>query len=159
MVAKYLTPDNKLLNSSTEDIRVIDEQISEICEYNLRMESELNRIKSDYLQLEQQIDNFEKVRFGQLVTVLLTCVTPQENKKLVGATDHLNQYYNNLKNNLLDLLSTIQFPDSIEEQPNQENFEQFLDKLQIICNESYKNENRILFSSIRHVLKNFSVNV
>lgn len=77
----------------------------------------------------------------------------------MGATDHLNQYYNNLKNNLLALLSTIQLPDSLEEQPNQENFEQFLDKLQMICNESYKEENRILFSSIRHVLKDFSVNV
>lgn len=62
MVTKYLTPDNNLLNSSTEDIRVIEEQVSEIRDYNLRMESELNRVRSEYSLLEQQMENFEKVR-------------------------------------------------------------------------------------------------
>ncbi|CAG2170461.1 unnamed protein product [Oppiella nova] len=106
------------------------------------MESELNRIKSEYIQLEQQIESYEK-----------------ENKQLVGTTENLNQYYLTLRNNLLELLETIHFPDCIEEQPNQENFDEFLDKLQAICVESYKDENRLVFSSIRHVLKDFSVNL
>ena len=61
IVSKYLTSDNKLLNGSTDDIRVIEDQISELRDYNVKMESELNRIKSEYLQLEQQIDSHEKV--------------------------------------------------------------------------------------------------
>ena len=72
-VAKYLTSDNKLLNGSTDDIRVIDDQICELRDYNFKMETELNRIKSEYLQLEQQMDSYEKVntfkRFPHLLLV------------------------------------------------------------------------------------------
>ncbi|CAG2179999.1 unnamed protein product [Oppiella nova] len=60
--AKYLSADTgKLLNGSTDDVQVIEDQIYELREHNTKMESELNRIKSEYIQLEQQIESYEKV--------------------------------------------------------------------------------------------------
>jgi hypothetical protein len=47
----------------------------------------------------------------------------------------------------------------MEDEPNEQNFDEFLNKLRQICLESYKDENRLLFSSIRHVLKDFSVHL
>jgi len=81
----------------------------------------------------------------------------KENQDLSESTEQLNQRYQTMRNNLLSLLETIHFASITDEEPNQQNFDQFLDKLQQICVESYKDENRLLFSSIRHVLKDFSV--
>ncbi|XP_054155835.1 myelin transcription factor 1-like [Oppia nitens] len=137
-----LIANNNNNNNNSDDLCDIDDQIYLLRDYNTKMESELNRVKSEYLQLEQQMESFEK-----------------ENKQLMGTTENLNKYYQSLRNNLLELLETIPFPDSLEVQPSQQNFEQFLDNLQSICLENYKDENRLVFSSIRHVLKDFSVNL
>jgi len=58
---ELINPDNKILNRSIDDMRAIDDQICELQEYNAKVESELNRLKSEYFQLEQQIDSSEKV--------------------------------------------------------------------------------------------------
>jgi hypothetical protein len=80
----------------------------------------------------------------------------KENQQLSETTEGLNENYKSLRNNMLSLLETIHFPNLMEDEPNQQNFDEFLNKLQQICLESYKDENRLLFSSIRHVLKDFS---
>ncbi len=83
----------------------------------------------------------------------------KENQQLSETAEQLNDYYKTLRNNMLSLLETIHFPNLMEDEPNQQNFDEFLNKLQQICLESYKDENRLLFSSIRHVLKDFSVHL
>lgn len=136
---ELINSDDKVLNRSIEDIRITDDQIHELQEYNSKVETELVRLKSQIFQIERQIQLSEK-----------------ENQELMETNDNINDYYQTLRNNLLSLLETIHFPNFIEEEPNQQNFDEFLDKLQQICCESYKDENRLLFSSIRHVLKDFS---
>jgi len=42
-------------------MRVIDDQIYELQEYNAKVESELNRLNSEFIQLKQQIESSEKV--------------------------------------------------------------------------------------------------
>ena len=44
-----------------EDIRVIDEEILELQEYNSKAESEMMRLKSDINQMEQQVKESERV--------------------------------------------------------------------------------------------------
>lgn len=83
----------------------------------------------------------------------------KENQKLSESTEQLNEHYKTLRNNMLSLLETIHFPNLMEDEPNEQNFDEFLNKLRQICLESYKDENRLLFSSIRHVLKDFSVHL
>jgi hypothetical protein len=58
---EHIVSDNKILNRSLDDIRVIDDQIYELQEYNAKVESELNRLNSEFIQLKQQMESSEKV--------------------------------------------------------------------------------------------------
>ncbi|RWS13701.1 box A-binding factor-like isoform X2 [Dinothrombium tinctorium] len=123
-----------------EDIRVLDEELYELEEYNAKMESEMIRLKSDISQIEQQVKNTER-----------------ENQNIVRHTAQLTEYYESLRNNFISLLDSVRLPNFADEKPNSENFDSYLNKLQQLCVESYKEENIAIFSSVRQALQDFTI--
>lgn len=53
---------NELASPSHEDIRVLEDEIFELQEYNTKAETDVNRMKRDINELEQQVRTVERVR-------------------------------------------------------------------------------------------------
>ena len=49
------------LDNSHEDIRVLDDEISELQEYNAKVESEMLKLKLDINHMEEQVKSSERV--------------------------------------------------------------------------------------------------
>lgn len=49
------------LDNTHEDIRVLDDEISELQEYNTKVESEMLKLKLDINHMEEQVKNSERV--------------------------------------------------------------------------------------------------
>jgi peptidoglycan hydrolase CwlO-like protein len=49
------------LDESHEDIRVLDDEILELQEYNAKVESEMLKLKLDINQMEEQVKSSERV--------------------------------------------------------------------------------------------------
>ena len=52
---------NMGLDNSQEDIRVLDDEISELQEYNAKVESEMLKLKLDINHMEEQVKSSERV--------------------------------------------------------------------------------------------------
>jgi len=83
----------------------------------------------------------------------------QENQSLAQRTAQINDYYESLRNNFISFLDQCRISNFNEEKPNIDNFDSYLNKLQQLCVESYKEENRTIFSSVRQVLQDFPVSM
>ncbi|XP_064487192.1 myelin transcription factor 1-like protein isoform X2 [Ornithodoros turicata] len=119
------------------DIRALEEEILELQEYNAKVESEMIRLRTDITQMEQQIR-----------------MTERDNQALAQKTGSLNEYYDSLRHNFISLLDRIP---SLEEKPTPDNFDSYLSKLQALCVDSHREDNRALFTSVRQALQDFTV--
>lgn len=119
------------------DIRALEEEILELQEYNAKVESEMIRLRTDITQMEQQIR-----------------MTERDNQALAQKTSSLNEYYDSLRHNFISLLDRIP---SLEEKPTVDNFDSYLSKLQALCVDSHREDNRALFTSVRQALQDFTV--
>ena len=72
-------------------------------------------------------------------------------------TAHLNDYYEKMRNNFISLINQASVPNFCDEKPSPENFDSYLSKLQQLCVESYKEENRTIFSNVRQALQDFQL--
>lgn len=54
-------------------------------------------------------------------------------------------------------MDNVNLPNFTEGKPSPENFDAYLSKLQQLCVESYKEENRPAFSSVRQALQDFQM--
>ncbi|XP_054165321.1 myelin transcription factor 1-like protein isoform X2 [Oppia nitens] len=133
-------PSVSLMDTSHEDMRVLDDEISELNEYNTKMESEMLKLKLDINHMEEQVKTSER-----------------ENHSLSQRTVQLNDYYESLRNNFITFLDQCRIPNFTDDKPNVDNFDSYLNKLQQLCVESYKEENRGIFSSVRQALQDFPV--
>ncbi|RWS27099.1 box A-binding factor-like isoform X2 [Leptotrombidium deliense] len=123
-----------------DDIRSLDDEFYELEDYNTKLETDVNRLKLDINQFEQQVKNSER-----------------ENQNIVRQTAQLTEYYESLRNNFISLLDSVRLPNFTDEKPNSENFDSYLNKLQQLCVESYKEENIAIFSSVRQALQDFTI--
>ncbi|CAG2169751.1 unnamed protein product, partial [Oppiella nova] len=130
------------LDNTHEDMRVLDDEITELQEYNSKVESEMLKLKLDINHMEEQVKSSER-----------------ENQSLAQRTAQLNDYYESLRNNFITFLDQCRIPNFTDEKPNVDNFDSYLNKLQQLCVESYKEENRNIFSSVRQALQDFPVSM
>lgn len=71
--------------------------------------------------------------------------------------NYLTEYYECLRANFISFLKSLDIPELIEEKPSLENFDTYLDKLQQLCTDSYKEENKALFATVKQAFQNFPV--
>ena len=69
----------------------------------------------------------------------------------------MTEYYESLRSNFISLLDHVKLPNFTEEKPTPENFDSYLNKLQQLCVDSYKDENRSVFSSVRQALQEYQM--
>ncbi|XP_023240717.1 myelin transcription factor 1-like isoform X3 [Centruroides sculpturatus] len=125
------------------DIQALEEEIMELQEYNAKVESEMNRLRTDITQMEQHIRMTVRVK---------------DNQSLAQKTTHLSEYYESLRNNFISLLDHVRLP-NFEDKPNVDNFDTYLNKLQSLCTDNYRHDNKTVYSSVRQALQEFNVPV
>lgn len=121
-----------------EEIRVLEEEILELQEYNAKVESEMIKLRTDISQMEQHIR-----------------MTERDNQALAQKNHNLTEYYETLRNNFISLLDHVRLP-NFDERPTHENFDAYLNRLQSLCAESCREENRAILSSVKQALKDFN---
>jgi len=57
----HSTPSGTGLDQSHQEIRVLDDEIMELQEYNAKVESEMLKLKLDINQMEEQVKSSERV--------------------------------------------------------------------------------------------------
>ncbi|XP_054713551.1 myelin transcription factor 1-like protein [Uloborus diversus] len=125
-------PDND------EEIRVLEEEILELQEYNAKVESEMIKLRTDISQMEQHIR-----------------MTERDNQSLAQKNQNLTDYYETLRNNFISLLDHVRLP-NFDERPTRDNFDAYLNRLQSLCAENCREENRTILSSVKQALRDFS---
>ncbi|XP_023218784.1 myelin transcription factor 1-like [Centruroides sculpturatus] len=121
------------------DIRALEEEILELQEYNAKVESEMIKLRTDITQMEQHIRTTER-----------------DNQSFAQKTNHLSEYYESLRNNFISLLDHVKIP-NFDEKPNADNFDTYLNKLQSLCMDSYRDENKTVFNSVKQALQDFTM--
>jgi len=121
-----------------DDIRMLEDLISELHEYNSKVEMDINHLRTDGQLLQNQVKLLER-----------------ENDRNVQYNLHLNDCYESLKNNFISHLEHVHLPNFSEEKATCDNFDPYLTRLQQLCVGSYKEENRSVFSSVRQALQDF----
>lgn len=81
----------------------------------------------------------------------------QENESSEQFNAELGDYYESLRSNFISLLDHVRLPQFAEEKPTPENFDSYLSRLQQLCVDSYREENRSIFSSVRQALQHFQM--
>lgn len=83
----------------------------------------------------------------------------QESDNQIRYNSQLNDYYETLRHNLIEALDGVKLPGFTEEntKPNSDNFDNYLRKLNELCVESYKDENKTVFSNVRSALQDFGI--
>ncbi|XP_042906728.1 myelin transcription factor 1-like protein [Parasteatoda tepidariorum] len=132
-------PDKNGDLDNDEEIRVLEEEILELQEYNAKVESEMIRLRTDISQMEQHIR-----------------MTERDNHSLTQKNHNLTEYYESLRNNFITLLEQIKLP-NFDEKPSKENFDLYLNRLQVLCSETCREENKSILSSIKQALQDFSL--
>lgn len=72
-------------------------------------------------------------------------------------SSQLSGYYATLRNNFISIMDNVNLPNFSEGKATPENFDVYISKLQQLCVESYKEENRPAFSSVRQALQDFQM--
>lgn len=121
------------------DIRALEEEILELQEYNAKVESEMIKLRTDITQMEQHIRTTER-----------------DNQSFAQKTNHLSEYYESLRNNFISLLDHVKIP-NFDEKPTADNFDTYLNKLQSLCMDSYRDENKTVFNSVKQALQDFTM--
>ncbi|GIY67988.1 myelin transcription factor 1-like protein [Caerostris darwini] len=121
-----------------EEIRVLEEEILELQEYNAKVESEMIKLRTDISQMEQHIR-----------------ITERDNQSLVQKNHNLSEYYDTLRNNFISLLDHVKLP-NFNERPSRENFDTYLNRIQTLCADSCREENRTVLLSIKQALQDFN---
>ncbi|XP_025017274.1 myelin transcription factor 1 isoform X2 [Tetranychus urticae] len=122
-----------------DDIKSLEDEIYELQESNAKYENEMMRVKSDINHIEQQIKHTER-----------------ENQQISKQTAYLTEYYESLRNNFISILDNVRVP-NLEEKPSTDNFDTFLNELSQLFTESYKDENKAIFTSMKQALQDFPV--
>lgn len=81
----------------------------------------------------------------------------QESENQMRYNGQLNDYYETLRHNLIEALDGVRLPGFTEDKPNADNFDNYLRKLNELCVESYKDENKTVFSNVRSALQDFPI--
>ncbi|XP_076329738.1 uncharacterized protein LOC143235445 isoform X4 [Tachypleus tridentatus] len=126
-------------NDDDSDIRELEDEILDLQGYNAKVESEMVKLRKDITQMEQQIR-----------------VTERENEELAQKTSNLSVYYESLQNNFISLLDHVRLP-NFNEKPTPDNFDTYLFKLQSLCSDTYREDNKAIFSSVKQALQNFTM--
>ncbi|GFT24939.1 myelin transcription factor 1-like protein [Nephila pilipes] len=121
-----------------EELRVLEGEILELQEYNANAESEMIRIRTNVSQMEQHIR-----------------VTERDNQALVQKYHNLLEYYETLQNNVISLLDHVKLP-NFDERPSRENFDAYLKRIQTLCADSCREENRAVLLAIKQALQDFN---
>ena len=69
----------------------------------------------------------------------------------------MGEYYESLRSNFISLLDHVRLPQFADGKPTPENFDSYLSRLQQLCVDSYREENRSVFSSVRQALQDFQM--
>ncbi|XP_076319075.1 uncharacterized protein LOC143230016 [Tachypleus tridentatus] len=126
-------------NKNSSDILTLEEEILGMQGYNAKVESEMIKLRTDISLMEEQIRT-----------------TEQENNELSQKTTNLSGYYESLQNNFISLLDHVRLP-NFNEKPTPDNFDTYLLKLQTLCSDTYREDNKALFSSVKQALQNFAL--
>ncbi|PRD29623.1 UNVERIFIED_CONTAM: Myelin transcription factor 1-like protein [Trichonephila clavipes] len=121
-----------------EEIRVLEDEILELQEYNAKVESEMIKLRTDISQMEQHIR-----------------ITERDNQSLVQKNHSLSEYYETLRNNFISLLDHVKLP-NFDERPSRENFDAYLKRIQTLCTDSCGEENKAVLSAIKQALQDFN---
>ncbi|KAG8178884.1 hypothetical protein JTE90_018573 [Oedothorax gibbosus] len=121
-----------------EELRVLEDEILELQEYNAKVESEMIKLRTDISQMEQHIR-----------------ITERDNQSLAQKNHNLSEYYETLRGNFMSLLDHVKLP-NFSERPTRENFEAYLKQIQTLCAESCREENRAVLASIKTALQDFN---
>ncbi|CAG2116410.1 unnamed protein product, partial [Medioppia subpectinata] len=157
------------LDNTHEDMRVLDDEITELQEYNSKVESEMLKLKLDINHMEEQVKSSERENqsLAQRTVQLNDYYETHEDMRVLDdEITELQEYNSKVESEMLKLKLDI---NHMEEQvksserwllkPNVDNFDSYLNKLQQLCVESYKEENRNIFSSVRQALQDFPVSI
>ncbi|GFR23324.1 myelin transcription factor 1-like protein [Trichonephila clavata] len=121
-----------------EEIRVLEDEILELQEYNAKVESEMIKLRTDISQMEQHIR-----------------ITERDNQSLVQKNHSLSEYYETLRNNFISLLDHVKLP-NFDERPSRENFDAYLKRIQTLCTDNCAEENKAVLSAIKQALQDFN---
>lgn len=124
-----------------DDIRALEEEIIELQEYNAKVESEMIKLRTDITQMEQHIR-----------------MTERDNQSLTQKSHRMSEYYESLRNNFISLLDQVRLP-NFDERPTHDNFDTYLNKLQSLCADSCREENKAILSSVKQALQDFPLHL
>ncbi|GFY43106.1 myelin transcription factor 1-like protein [Trichonephila inaurata madagascariensis] len=124
------------------NIRALEEEIMELQEYNARVESEMFQLRTDITQMGPPPRPTD--RESPLSTA--------------PKTNQLSEYYESLRNNFINLLDHVRLP-NFDEKPTPDNFDTYLNRLQSLCADNSKEEDRNIFSSVKQAMQDFSAPV
>lgn len=144
-----------------DDIRQLEDEIFELQEYSAKVEQDINRLRGDSQQLQSQTKIMERVsrytEYALAAKVHFSPFSTQENESNEQSNVQMGSYYESLRNDFISLLGHVRLPQFSEEKPTSENFDSYLSRLQQLCVDSYRDENRSLFSSVRQALQDFQM--
>ncbi|XP_022248445.1 mucin-12-like isoform X1 [Limulus polyphemus] len=126
-------------NETDSDIQVLEDEILDLQGHNAKVESEMVKLRKDIFRMEQQIR-----------------VTERENEELAQKTNNLSGYYESLQNNFISLLDHVRLP-NFNEKPTPDNFDTYLFKLQSLCGNTYREDKKTIFSSMKQALQDFTL--
>ncbi|CAM1313717.1 ST18 (predicted) [Pycnogonum litorale] len=124
-----------------EEMQVIEQDINELKENNSKVESEMAKLQNDIISMENQLRINEK-----------------ENLCYDDRGRNLTEYYESLKNNVVNLLDHVRLSETSDERISFDNFDTYVAKLQSLCMDSYNSseEKRSpIFKTVKQAFQEF----
>ncbi|XP_065212259.1 uncharacterized protein LOC135839922 isoform X3 [Planococcus citri] len=134
---------NNGVGANGEDLYTLEAEITELQRENARVESQMLRLKTDINAMEAHLKHGDK-----------------ENEGMFQRSDNLNEYYESFRNNVMSLLEHVKMPNNPAEKVGGDNFNNYLSKLQTLCNSSGSgnDENhKPIFDAVKSELQDFTI--
>ncbi|RZF34351.1 hypothetical protein LSTR_LSTR008890 [Laodelphax striatellus] len=131
-----------------EDLYSLEAEITHLQRENAKVESQMLRLKTDISAMEAHL------RHGEKETQIIT-----------QRSNNMNEYFESLRNNMITILEHVRLPNGPQEKMNQDNFDNYLSKLQTLCTSStgpegnpvYCEENQRSMYEIKSALQDCTV--
>ncbi|XP_039292249.1 uncharacterized protein LOC111049000 isoform X3 [Nilaparvata lugens] len=131
-----------------EDLYSLEAEITHLQRENAKVESQMMRLKTDISAMEAHLRHGEK-----------------ETQIISQRSNNMNEYFESLRNNMITILEHVRLPNGPQEKMNQDNFDNYLSKLQTLCTSStgpegnpvYCEENQRSMYEIKSALQDCTV--
>ncbi|XP_022255664.1 myelin transcription factor 1-like protein [Limulus polyphemus] len=123
-------------NQNGSNTRILDGEMLDRRGYNVQARNEMTNLTTG---MKQQIR-----------------ATESGNEELFQDKSNLCGYYESLQNNFISLLDHVRLQNA-SEKPTHDNFDKYWLRLQSLCSDTYREDNKAIFTSVKQTLQNFTM--